>query len=137
MSTIFFKIINREIPADIVYEDEYVLAFLDIKPINHGHTLVMPKTACVDALACDTETLARMMVVAQKIALALSDTLSCDGINFIMNNGEVAGQEVFHAHLHVIPRFVDDAVLPRPHRKEYDEAESKRIQSLLITTLTS
>ncbi len=137
MSTIFSKIISREIPADIVYEDEYVVAFLDIKPINHGHTLVVPKTACADALACDTETLARMMVVAQKIALALSETLSCDGVNFIMNNGEVAGQEVFHAHLHVIPRFTDDNALPKPDRKEYNEAESKRIQGLLMTTLTS
>lgn len=135
MSTIFSKIISREIPADIVYEDEHVLAFLDIKPINHGHTLIIPKTEYIDALVCDAETLARMMVVAQKIAIALSETVNCDGINLIMNNGEAAGQEIFHAHLHVVPRYFNDAAFSKPVRKDYDETEAKRIQTALISLL--
>lgn len=136
MSTIFQKIITREIPADIVYEDEYVLAFLDIKPANHGHTLVVPKVAFTDALSGDPETLARMMLVGQKIALALSHTLHCDGVNLIMNNGEAAGQEVFHAHLHVIPRFFEDNIFEPVHRKDYSEAEAARIVALLTDELS-
>jgi histidine triad (HIT) family protein len=135
MSTIFQKIIDREIPAEIVYEDDYILAILDIKPANHGHTLVIPKQAFTDALSGDAETLARMMVVGQKIALALTHTLACDGVNLIMNNGEAAGQEVMHAHLHVIPRFYDDGIFVPVHRKEYDETEAKRIVGLLQSEL--
>ncbi len=136
MSTIFSKIISREIPADIVYEDDYVLAFLDIKPINHGHTLIIPKQEFADALSGDAETLARMMVVAQKLALALTEVLSCDGINIIMNNGEAAGQEVFHAHIHVVPRYENDGAFERAHRKEYDDSEAKRIQTTLGAILS-
>lgn len=104
MSTLFTKIIRREIPAHIVYEDDLALAFLDIAPIHPGHTLVIPKkeTSCLAELA--PETGAHIFRIAQKIAAAIRSSLPCDGINFCLNDGEAAGQEIFHLHLHVIPR---------------------------------
>lgn len=114
METIFSKIIAREIPADIVYEDETVLAFLDIKPVNYGHTLVIPKDYYTNAFDAEPEVLAQMMKVAQKIAKALKTAGLADGVNFTMNNGEIAEQEVFHAHLHVIPRLRDDNSYQKP-----------------------
>lgn len=114
--SIFTKIINREIPADIVYEDDAIIAFLTIEPINHGHTLVVPKVPFVNILDGDDIVLGQMMVVARKISQALMDAKLAEGINLIMNNGTHAGQEVFHAHLHVVPRLsLDQALLPPKH----------------------
>lgn len=135
MTTIFSKIIAKEVPADIVYEDDFVLAFLDIHPIQPGHTQVIPKTPSTDGLSCSPEDLARLMVVAQKIGLALKDVVSCDGINFIMNNGEAAGQEVPHTHLHVIPRFSDDGAFEEPIRGEYEEGEAMSLAATLKESL--
>ncbi len=105
MSTLFTKIIRREIPAAIVYEDELTLAFLDIAPINPGHTLVIPKQEASSLAALPPETGAQIFRVAQKIAAAIrNSSIPCDGINFCLNDGEAAGQEIFHLHLHVIPR---------------------------------
>ena len=107
MSTIFTKIIEREIPADIIYEDDDVLAFLDISPVNPGHTLVIPKKPSSDAREIDSNDLAKVMEVVQKIARAQTSALEC-GVNIVFNCGEEAGQEVFHTHAHVIPRYKDD-----------------------------
>lgn len=105
MSTIFKKIIDREIPADIVYEDEHVLAFLDINPVRRGHTLVIPKKECVNIFDAEPETMSRMIVVAQKIAHALQEVVGAKGVTICMNNGDAADQDVPHAHIHVVPRF--------------------------------
>ena len=137
MTTIFSKIIAKEIPADIVYEDDYVLAFLDINPIQPGHTLVIPKTPSIDGLACSKDDLARLMVVGQNIGIALKEVVACDGINFIMNNGEAAGQEVLHTHLHVIPRFTDDDAFEEPIRGEYEEGEATSLATAVHETLLS
>lgn len=136
MTTIFSKIIAKEVPAHIIYEDDFVMAFLDINPIQPGHTLVIPKTPSVDGLACSAEDLGRIMVLAQTIALALKTVVSCDGINFIMNNGEAAGQEVFHTHLHVIPRFTDDDSFDEPIRGEYEDGEAVNLAATLKESLT-
>lgn len=137
MTTIFSKIIAKEVPADIVYEDKYVLAFLDINPIQPGHTLVIPKTPSEDGLSCNPEDLARVMEVGQKIALALKEVVSCEGINFIMNNGEAAGQEVFHTHLHVVPRFSDDGAFEEPIRGEYEDGEAESLAVTLKDSLAA
>lgn len=131
MSTIFTKIIEREIPADIVYEDNTVLAFLDINPVNKGHALVIPKEPSRDGLEADPETLARIMEVAQKVALAQKQVLGCTGVNFVMNNGTDAGQEVFHTHLHVIPRYKDDHRFSTPSHDTYEENESAELAKQL------
>ncbi len=114
--SIFTKIIKREIPAEIVYEDDTVIAFLDIKPINHGHTLIVPKVPFTNIFDGDVEVLAHMMRVAHTLANALKQVTNCNGINILMNNGEAAGQEVSHSHMHVIPRIAGDkAYLPANH----------------------
>ena len=125
--SIFTKIINREIPADIVYEDDVVIAFLTIEPVNPGHTLVVPKTPFNNVFDGDERTMGQMMAVAQKIAHALVDSNLGGGVNLIMNNGIEAGQEVFHAHMHVIPRNNGDKAIQIPHDKTYPEGESTEV----------
>ncbi len=124
MSTIFSKIIAGELPCHKVYENEHVLAFLDINPIQPGHILVVPKLPSENALTCDAETLAKIMQAGQTIALALKKVTGCDGINFLFNSGEAAGQVVFHTHLHIIPRFKDDGVYEEPLTGEYENDEA-------------
>jgi histidine triad (HIT) family protein len=106
--TIFSKIIKREIPAEIVYEDTDVLAFLDISPNNPGHTLVIPKTPTRNLLTIDADSWAKVMEVVRMLAPKIKEAVGAEGINLIMNNEPTAGQIVFHAHVHIIPRFSDD-----------------------------
>ncbi len=137
IDTIFSKIIAREIPANIVYEDDLVLAFLDITPVNHGHTLVIPKKPFVDIFDGDTETLAQMMRVAQKISLALKQCGLAEGVNLIMNNGEAAGQEVFHSHLHVVPRITGDEVFLKPKHVENPTDKFEEVTEKLTKALAN
>lgn len=137
MTTIFSKIIAGELPCFKVYEDEHTLAFLDINPIQPGHTLVIPKTVSEDGLSCPPEDLARIMLVAQKIATAVMNTTNCDGVNFLMNNGEAAGQKVFHTHLHIIPRFTDDGVYEEPLPGEYENGEAESLTASIVSELTA
>lgn len=122
-STIFSQIIRGDIPCTKIYEDDHVLAFLDISPIQPGHTLVIPKTFSSDIRDTEIDTLTRVMEVAQLIAKAQTKALGCDGVNISMNCGEAAGQEVFHTHVHVIPRYLEDGVMPEIIRGEYEENE--------------
>lgn len=131
--TIFTKIINREIPAQIVYEDSLVLAFLDNNPNNLGHTLVVPKQPFVNIFDGPPDTMAHMMNVGQKIGQALVTTPLATAVNLIMNNGADAGQEVFHAHLHVVPRLPDDGVFKKPTHVTATSEE----QASVATTLSS
>lgn len=124
METIFKKIIDRKIPADIVYEDEHTLAFLDIHPAKKGHTLVIPKKEFENIFDGDAESLGHMMATAQKVARALVASLGAQGVNIHMNNGKEAGQEVPHAHLHIIPRFVRSELFPPPPHETYEDGES-------------
>lgn len=135
MSTIFSKIIAREIPATIIHEDEETLAFLDINPINPGHTLVIPKTPSEDARTATAEEMAAVMKSAQKIAQALTESLACDGVNFIMSSGEAAGQEVFHTHLHVIPRYKDDGISFSVKHGKYEEDEVEEVAEKIKAAL--
>jgi len=105
MSTIFEKIIAREIPAHIVYEDDLVISFLDISQATEGHTLVVPKKAYENIFEVPDDVLAHTIVITKKIADACKKAFLLKGLNILSNNGEVAGQSVFHFHFHVIPRF--------------------------------
>lgn len=131
MDTIFKKIIAREIPADIIYEDEQVLAFLDISPIRKGHALIIPKHPAVDIFDIEADVFAHMATVAQRIARALKETVGAKGVNLHMNNGSEAGQDVFHAHLHVIPRFERGEAFENPAHETYDDGESARLAETL------
>jgi len=106
--TVFMKIIRREIPAEIVYEDEETLAFLDIHPNNPGNTLVIPKRATRNIFDIEEESLAWVMRTVQKIAPAVQKAVNAGGINIIINNESAAGQVIFHFHVHVIPRHEHD-----------------------------
>ena len=106
MKDVFCKIIDGEIPSIRVYEDDDVLAILDISQTTKGHTLVMPKTHCESLLSCPAETLNKVMLVAQRIGQAEISILGAKGVNILANCGEAAGQTVPHFHVHVIPRYL-------------------------------
>nr|MBP9851547.1 HIT family protein [Candidatus Paceibacterota bacterium] len=105
---IFCKIIRGEIPSDKVYEDENVFVFLDINPVNKGHTLIIPKKHSTNVYDIEAEDLSNVIKTAQKIAITLKQVLNMDGVNIHMNNEKSGGQAVFHTHIHVIPRYADD-----------------------------
>jgi histidine triad (HIT) family protein len=102
--TIFMKIIDREIPADIIYEDDATLAFLDVAPVAPGHTLVIPKKPFVNVFDIDDESLCAVMRTVRKIAPAVRDAVGAKGVHINSNHGEEAGQVVPHLHFHIIPR---------------------------------
>lgn len=142
----FCEILAGERPASIVYQDEVCSAFMDIQPVNPGHTLIVPNDHAADLAGLDPEIGGHLFAVAQRIAAALRSAalrsgaspgsksppgwsgLCCEGVNLSLADGEAAGQEVFHVHLHVIPRFRGDgfgfrfgpAYGTRPARIELD-----------------
>jgi len=103
MSSIFTKIIGREIPGSIIYEDAHHIGFLDINPLEQGHTLVVPKAEYETIFDMPENEFLELQRVVLKIAKHLEKTLSC-WVNIIQNNKAIAGQEVMHVHFHVIPR---------------------------------
>ncbi len=107
--SIFTQIIKGKIPSSKVYEDDDVIAILDIHPINKGHVLVIPKKPYKNIYDTPDELFAKLMLVTKKLATAIKKAVKADGINVIMNNDPAAGQMVAdHAHVHVIPRFIGD-----------------------------
>ncbi len=107
---IFCKIANGEIPSATIYEDENFRAILDLGPASKGHALLLPKEHYADLFALPDETAEKVLPVARKIVSRMKDVLGCDGYNLVQNNGECAGQTVFHFHMHMIPRYKDDKV---------------------------
>ena len=110
-----------------------MIAFLDIKPVNKGHALVVPKKPFENIFDGDDESLAHMIKTAKKLSNIIKETVGADGVNLIMNNGEHAGQEVFHAHLHIIPRHKGDGSFTTKHCDCYEDSEA----SALATQLSS
>lgn len=102
--TIFTKIIKRELPAHMVYEDDDTLAFLDATPNVAGHTLVIPKKQVVNIFDTDDATLAAVMRTVRKIAPAVRDAVGAHGVHINSNHGAAAGQIVMHLHIHILPR---------------------------------
>lgn len=105
---IFCKLANGVFPTNTVYEDDDFRAILDIEPATKGHCLILPKNHYKDLSELDDTTAAKVLPLAKKLMVKLKDKLNCDGLNLVQNNGEVAGQTVFHFHLHLIPRYVGD-----------------------------
>lgn len=105
---IFCAIAAGEIPSFKVYEDDLVLAYLDINPFTKGHTLVIPKAHSTGLLDTDDEVLAAVVARVKKVAAHLKAALPCDGFNILQNNGEAAGQTVRHLHFHIIPRYAGE-----------------------------
>lgn len=104
---IFCKIIKGDIPSTKIYEDDHVLAFLDISQVTKGHTLVIPKRHIKDLYEMDEDTASHLFRVVPKITRSIMDAMGAKGLNVAINNREVAGQTVFHSHIHLIPRYSD------------------------------
>ena len=105
---IFCKIANGEIPSKTIYEDEKFRVILDLGPAAKGHSLILPKSHYKNLFELPDETASEVLALAKKLGAQLKDKLNCDGLNVLQNNGEVAGQTVFHFHMHLIPRYTDD-----------------------------
>jgi histidine triad (HIT) family protein len=127
--TIFEKIIEREIPADIIYEDEKHIAFLNIAPFEKGHTLVITKHPYKTIFEIPEDEYLQLQKVVHRIAKHIKDVLNCD-MNMVQNNGEVSGQEVPHIHFHLIPRLqqkniytsgMDDLYVSDEEKKEFGD----------------
>jgi len=134
MGCVFCKIAKGEIPADKIYEDEKFLGFLDITPINPGHTLLIPKEHFGNLYELPDELLSAMAPLIKKIALAAKQAVGAEGINIGMNNEGPAGQLVPHAHFHIMPRFSNDG---HRHWKgaPYAEGAAKKIAEKIRSSL--
>lgn len=107
---IFCKIANGEIPAATLYEDEKFRVILDLGPASKGHALILPKVHAADIYELPEELTGKAMILARRMAAKMTQALECDGFNIVQNNGETAGQTVFHFHMHLIPRYRGDGV---------------------------
>lgn len=105
---IFCKIANGEIPSKTLYEDEGFRVILDLGPATKGHALILPKEHYANLYELPEETAGEVMKLAKKMAVKMTERLGCEGLNLVQNNGDLAGQTVFHFHLHMIPRYQAD-----------------------------
>lgn len=135
---VFCKIVKWETPSQRVYEDERYIAFLDINPINFGHTLIIPRKHYENVEATPEGVLADMIKLAKKIGPAIVKAMGADGYNIKINDGRAAGQEIDHIHIHVIPRLEGDGVYRLPARDRYPEGEmgatTKKIKLELVSS---
>ena len=105
---IFCKIANGEIPSTSVYEDDTFKVILDLGPATRGHALILPKDHAADLFELPEDTAEKAIVLAKKLGRQMVENLKADGLNLVQNNGEAAGQTVFHFHMHLIPRYAED-----------------------------
>lgn len=134
MDCIFCKIISGEIPSSKVYEDDTVLAFLDINPVNKGHSLVIPKKHSANLLEDDIGDLTNCMSAIQKVARATMAAVNADGFNLMANTKPVAGQIVFHTHFHIVPRFEGDGLRHWPGI-QIEDKERDAIRESIVNNL--
>ena len=121
---VFCAIAAGEIPSFKIYEDELVLAYLDINPFSKGHTLVIPKEHSTDLLDTSDNTLALLAARVKKVAAHLKSALPCDGFNILQNNGESAGQTVMHIHFHIVPRYGKENISFESHKGDMEELKA-------------
>lgn len=126
MPCVFCQIVKGEIPCEKIYEDEKFLAFLDINPINKGHTLVIPKEHYQNLDSTPDYLVSGLAVLTKKLAQAVKKGVKADAFNLGLNNGRIAGQIIPHVHFHIIPRFKDDDLKPWPSKK-YKEGEMEEV----------
>jgi histidine triad (HIT) family protein len=127
VSCIFCKIVAKEAASSILYEDDTVIAFLDIRPLTMGHTLVIPKDHYVDIFDIPPKELTSVHLVAKQLAFAVKKATSADGISIIQQNGKAAGQDIFHFHVHVVPRFAGQTL---PRFSELKEVERVKLDGM-------
>jgi histidine triad (HIT) family protein len=107
---IFCKLANGVFPTATIYEDDDFRVILDLGPASKGHALILPKEHYANLYELSDEVAAKVLIVAKKVITKMTEVLGCDGYNLVQNNGEAAGQTVFHFHMHLIPRYKDDQV---------------------------
>ncbi len=134
--TIFEKIVLGEIPCHKVFEDEKTFAFLDVNPKAPGHTLVVPKKAYSDLFELPEDICTGLFSAVKKLALVLRKVTGCGGVKVVMNNGAAAGQEVFHAHVHIIPYF-DNNGSKKSKFYKYENGEAERLVEQIQKNLAS
>ncbi|WP_100371932.1 HIT family protein [Bacillus sp. FJAT-45037] len=137
---IFCKIVKGEIPAAKVYEDEHVLAFIDISQVTKGHTLVIPKVHQADIFELDEEVASHLFSVIPKIAKGIKATYQPEGLNIVNNNGEAAGQTVFHYHVHLIPRYGQGdgfGAVWKDHSSDYKPEDLQEIAAAIAAHITN
>jgi len=131
---IFCKIARGEIKSTKIYEDKDTLAFLSIGPINRGHTLVIPKKHFENLIDMPHAEADKLIKTIKKLAPVIKEAMAADGLNITINNGKAAGQEVMHAHFHIIPRYKRDAFINWPER-EYREGEMAEVAEKILNVL--
>jgi histidine triad (HIT) family protein len=133
---IFCKIAEKEADATVVYEDDHTLAFMDIHPLNPGHTLVIPKKHYTNMLDMPSEEAARVFASVHKVMKGVQKASGADGISVGQSNGRAASQEVFHMHVHIIPRFNHEMMSGFPSRKQTHRGEldeiGKKIKAAIV-----
>ncbi len=130
MDCIFCDIASKESDAEVIFENEKFIAFLDINPINFGHTLVIPKNHYDNFLTIGAEELLELTKLTQYLAGVVKRAVKADGFNIMSNNGVSAGQSVFHFHYHIIPRFENDSLM-RPRTMQYNADEIGRYGNMI------
>ena len=126
---VFCRIVRGEIPCSKVYENENILAFLDLAPVHPGHTLVIPKVHYANIKEFPCELSSAVCMALKKVAAAVEAATGAEGINIMQNNGLAAGQTVFHIHWHIIPRFSGDGLQMWP-QGSYADAEAMQAMAL-------
>ncbi len=132
---IFCKIIAGEIPSATIYEDEDFKVIMDIFPAAKGHAIILPKKHCANLFELDDDTAAKGLLIARKIAKAMQAELNCDGMNLLQNNGEAAGQTIFHFHMHLIPRYQGDQVKTTWPQGKYEDGEAAALAAAIAGRL--
>ena len=126
---IFCKIIDHEIPSSVVYEDDDVLAILDVSQVTYGHTLVMPKKHTANIIEADEDTVQKCIVTAKRLAKQIVDNTGATGVNILTNCGESAGQSVDHLHFHIIPRYDENDAIDL----KFNESPKQDLDEVLKT----
>lgn len=125
---IFCKIINGDIPSNTIYENSEFKVIMDASPATKGHVLILPKEHFDDIYDIDAETAGRLFQLASVVARALKEALHCDGLNILQNNGTIAGQTVFHFHMHLIPRYKGDTVTLKWEEHSSEDLDMEKIR---------
>jgi histidine triad (HIT) family protein len=128
-SCVFCKISRKQAPASLVYEDENLLAFLDTRPLNEGHTLVITKEHYASIFEVPEELVAHLHRIVKRVALAVRESTKADGISIIQQNGKAAGQEIFHFNVHVIPRYEGQKLV---RFGEIQEADREKLNQVAV-----
>ena len=128
---IFCKIIAGEIPSHTLYEDEMFKVILDVGPATKGHALILPKNHYANLYELPEEDAAQAIKLAKKMMIKMTNKLNCDGFNIVQNNGELAGQTVFHFHMHLIPRYKNDGEILKYIAGEPSQEELAQIKKII------